>query len=250
MSLYLWQAEQQRQSPGQQYEDIPALHGLTAVCLQGTADSIVAVHRHAYDHVGWGEHSENLQVFHQTTQKVGAGKAALDVPNQLGQHLREEEEGEVERWGEMWRRVAPSVCLRVWVTWNSATARSARQRLSMNWCSGLWCNLLRSNTVNTRPLPSSAITSATASRASRFRSVTFVPTGVKETTDQSMDGSVTMEMDMLPWRRKERQRQNFNFLNYSGECGRDILKKNLAESEMRKFHDNSLSLRVILWWHT
>lgn len=103
-------------------------------------------------------------------------------------------------------------------TWNSATTRSATQRLSMNWCRGLWCRLRLSNTTRTKPLPSNAITkmtastttSATASRASRRHSVTLAPVGVvSETADQSMDGyvSVITETDMLAAEGEELQRK-------------------------------------------
>lgn len=82
--LYLWQAEQQRQDPGQHYEAVPALRGPAAVRLQGAADSVVAIRRHGHNHVGGGEHAEDLEVFHQAAQEVGAGKAALSVPHELG----------------------------------------------------------------------------------------------------------------------------------------------------------------------
>lgn len=94
VSPYLWQAEHQRQPPGQQYEGVPALRGPAPVCLQGAADGVVAVQGHGHDHVGRGKHPKDLQIFHQTTEKVGARKAALGVPNQLRQHLREEEKEE------------------------------------------------------------------------------------------------------------------------------------------------------------
>lgn len=64
---YLWQAEQQRQYPGQHDEVVPALRGPAAMCLQGAADSIVAIHCHSHDHVGGGKHSKNLKVLHQAT---------------------------------------------------------------------------------------------------------------------------------------------------------------------------------------
>lgn len=183
--------------------------------LQGAADGVVPVHRHGNDHVGGGEHPEHLQVFHQATQEVRARKTALSIPNELGQHLGEEEQVE-EGWSEMQGGVCASVCVSasVCVTWNSATTRSATHRLSMNWCSGLWCRLLLSNTTSTSPLPSSAITkiidntttSAIARRASRSHPVTFVPAGVTEAADQSIDGyeSVTMETDMFTGRGEER----------------------------------------------
>lgn len=127
---HLWQAEQQRQPPGQQYEAVPALSGAAAMRLQGAADGVVSVHRHGNDHVGGGEHPEHLQVFHQTTQEVWTGEATFDVPHQLRQHLTEEEEEEEEGQtdGEDVTRRVSGVC----GTWNSATTRSATQRLSMN----------------------------------------------------------------------------------------------------------------------
>lgn len=97
MSPYLWQAEQQRQRPGQQYEAVPALGGPAAVGLQGAADGVVPVHRHSHNHVGGDKHPEHLQVFHQTTQEVRARKATFSIPHQLGQHLGEEEEEEEGR---------------------------------------------------------------------------------------------------------------------------------------------------------
>ena len=241
MSPYLWQAEQQRQRPGQQDEGVPALHGPAAVGLQGTADGVVPVHRHSHNHVGRDKHPEHLQVFHQPAQEVRARKATFSIPHQLGQHLRGEEEGE-EGWGETQGGGALSVCVHlcvcvyvcVCVTWKNATTRSATQRLSMNWCSGLWCPLRLSSTTSTSPLPSSAITkmtantttSPTARRASRSQSVTFVPAGVTDTTDQSMEGStsVTMVTDMLAWMERKRSRGE-------EERGRaeEMLKKSLKE---------------------
>lgn len=86
---YLWQAEQQRQAPGQQNEAVPALSGHTAVRQQGAADGVMSVHRHGYDHVGGAEHSENLQVFHQATQEVRPRKQTFSIPHELRQHLGE-----------------------------------------------------------------------------------------------------------------------------------------------------------------
>lgn len=119
-------------------------------------------------------------------------------------------------------------------TWKNATTRSATQRLSMNWCSGLWCPLRLSSTTSTSPLPSSAITkmtantttSPTARRASRSQSVTFVPAGVTEAIDQSMEGSmsVTMETDMLAW--MERKKRGGEEKRGRAE---EMLKKSLKE---------------------
>lgn len=98
-ACYLWKAEQQGETPGQQYERVPALCCTTAVRLQGAADRIVAIYCHGHNHVGRGEHPQNLEVFHQAAQEVWAWKAPPGVPHQLRQHLMKENRREKDHWG-------------------------------------------------------------------------------------------------------------------------------------------------------
>lgn len=81
--VYLWQAEQQGQTPRLYYEGIPTLRGPAAMGPQGAADSIMAIHCHGNNHVGRGKHPENLQVFHQAAQEVRASEATLSIPHKL-----------------------------------------------------------------------------------------------------------------------------------------------------------------------
>jgi len=71
---------------------------------QGAAYGVMSVHRHGDNHVGGAEHPEDLQVFHQATQEVRAWKASCNIPHELGQHLREGEEG----GGVSYRKGVPS----------------------------------------------------------------------------------------------------------------------------------------------